>query len=56
MGLGLPESRNMVALSMGLFENTSLSFEYFRAEDYGTAVGGTGETDSQLMAQLAMEF
>ncbi|MEW5756386.1 MAG: LbtU family siderophore porin [Pseudomonadota bacterium] len=56
LGLGLPESRILLGLGMGIYENTRLSFEYARDADYDTDVGGTGENGSNFTAQLAVSF
>lgn len=56
LALELPESRVLVGLSMGIHENTTLSFEYARDTDYDTDVGGTDETGSNFTAQLAVSF
>ncbi|MDH5736317.1 MAG: LbtU family siderophore porin, partial [Gammaproteobacteria bacterium] len=54
--LGLPESRAMIAFSMGLYEATSLSFEYLSDSDYEPVDGGSGESSSTFTVQLAAEF
>ncbi len=55
-GLGLPESRNMVGLSLAVMENTGLGFEYYSADDYATSDGGSGNSGNGLTLQLAVEF
>lgn len=49
------------AISVGLFEGTTLTLEYFHDEDYdvednGSEDGGTGEDKYGFTAQLAYEF
>ncbi|KAA6187046.1 LbtU family siderophore porin [Thiohalocapsa marina] len=56
LALELPEERWLVGISVGIFDNTALSLEYSYDTDYGTSDGGTGETGSALVAQLAVEF
>ena len=54
--LGLPEDRYLAAVSVGIFDNTSLSLEWFIDEGYGT---GDGRTDNDAYSgtfQLAVEF
>lgn len=54
--LGMPESRYLAALSVGIIENTSLAFEWKHDKDYATADGGTGKTADTLTVQLATSF
>ncbi|MDE0058452.1 MAG: LbtU family siderophore porin [Defluviicoccus sp.] len=56
VGLGLPKTRFLVGLSVELAESLSLSFEWARDNDYGTADGGTGKTANKATALLAAEF
>lgn len=56
LDLGLPESRNLLALSVELTEGTTLALEYATAEDYAVADGGTGKDASGFTAQLGLEF
>lgn len=56
VALGLPESKLLAALSVGMTEKTVLSFEYASAEDYGISDGGSGEKGSIVTIQLAAEF
>lgn len=56
LALALPESRLLLGLSMKIYENTALSFEYARDTDYEMDVGGTGENGSNFTAQLAASF
>ncbi|MDH5179073.1 MAG: LbtU family siderophore porin [Gammaproteobacteria bacterium] len=55
-GLGLPESRMLIALSMKLQKDTALSFEYATSSDYSIADGGTGADSTSITAQLAVGF
>ncbi len=54
--LGLPESAIAMALSHELGENARLALEYSSAIDYDTTDGGSGESATQLLIQLAAEF
>ncbi len=54
--LELPETRLLIALSLGIYENTTVSFEYARDEDYKVSDDGTGEDAGNFTAQLAVEF
>ncbi|SCZ57544.1 LbtU family siderophore porin [Thiohalomonas denitrificans] len=54
--LGLPESKTLAALSMGIMDNTALSLEYALAEDYSMADGGSGEDGGIFTLQMAAEF
>jgi len=56
LGLELPQNRWLLAFSVGIFDNTSLSFEWAHDEDYDTEDGGTGESTNNFTAQLAVEF
>lgn len=56
VGLGLPESRVLFAVSKEIFEATTLSFEHAMDEDYSSADGGTGNDASTTTIQLAVEF
>jgi hypothetical protein len=52
----LPESRILGSFGIGIFEGTTLSFEYAHDEDYDQAEGGTDESADAFTAQLAYEF
>lgn len=52
----LPESRILGSFGIGIFEGTTLSFEYAHDEDYDQAEGGTDESTDAFTAQLAYEF
>lgn len=54
--LGLPESRLLVALSVGILEGTSLNVEWANDEDYGASDGGTGKSVNNFTVQLGVEF
>jgi hypothetical protein len=55
--LGLPEERIAAAISVGIMDNTTLSFEWAHDDDYSTSDGGTGEAGGDTVTgQLAVEF
>ena len=54
--LGLPEERYLLAASVGLFEKTELSLEWFYDKDYASREGGSGNRANAATAQLAIEF
>jgi hypothetical protein len=56
VGLELPKESWLIGWSIGLFDNTSLSFEYRNDSDYGEREGGTGDSGNSFVAQLAVEF
>lgn len=56
LGLELPESRILAAVSVGVMKDTSLSFEWAHDTDYDVADGGSGDSTNILTAQLAVEF
>lgn len=56
VGLGLPEKKVLVALTMTLSGNISLALEYANAHDYGVGDGGTGNRGNALTLQAAVEF
>jgi len=56
LALELPETRTLATLSVGMMENTTLSFELAQDEDYAVADGGTGKSANTVTAQLAIEF
>ncbi len=56
LALELPKERWLVGWSMGIFDKTSLSFEWAHDNDYSRNDGGTGKSGNTLTAQLAVEF
>ncbi len=56
MAGNLPESRILASFGIGIFEGTTLAFEYAHDEDYNTADGGTDESTDTFTAQMAYEF
>lgn len=56
LNLGLPETRTLAGISMGMMENAAISVEYAADDDYGTGEGGTGESAHAVTVQLAAEF
>lgn len=56
VALELPEQRYIASAAVGLFEGTTLAFEYFFDEDYATEDGGTGNDGHGFTTRLAYEF
>jgi hypothetical protein len=56
VALGLPKESWLVGWSIGILENTALSFEYRNDSDYSENQGGTGDSGNSFVAQLAVEF
>lgn len=56
VALELPRRRYLATLSVGVMENTTLSFEWAHDEDYGRSDGGTGDEADTVTAQVAVEF
>jgi hypothetical protein len=56
LALELPKTRYLAVLSVGIFENTTLTFEYAHDEDYDSSKGGSGEDSDTYTAQLAVKF
>ena len=61
IGLDLPQSRLLETLSVEVMENTALSFEITKSEDYGvtdsgTAGAATGSSATAFTAQFAVGF
>ena len=54
--LGLPENRYLIAASVGIFDKTQLSFEWFYDKDYAANGGGSDNHANAATAQLAVEF
>lgn len=56
LALGLPEKRYLAALSVGIFNNTSLSVEWLHDQDYEVSDSRTGEKADTGTVELAVEF
>jgi hypothetical protein len=56
VGLELPKESWLIGWSIGIFDNTALSFEYRYDSDYSESEGGTGDDGNSFVAQLAVEF
>jgi hypothetical protein len=56
VALELPKESWLVGWSIGILENTALSFEYRHDSDYSENQGGTGDSGNSFVAQLAVEF
>lgn len=56
VGLELPKESWLIGWSIGIFDNTALSFEYRNDRDYSEGKGGTGDDSNSFVAQLAVEF
>ncbi|UTV29979.1 LbtU family siderophore porin [Photobacterium atrarenae] len=54
--LELPEERMLAALSVNVQDNTAVSLEWARDQDYEASEGGTGESADTVTLQLAAEF
>lgn len=54
--LELPEDRYMAALSVNIFDNTLMAFEWAHDEDYGVSDGGSGDDTNIFTAYLGVEF
>jgi hypothetical protein len=54
--LGLAETKVLVAAGMEVMEGATFSVEFSSSDDYDTLDGGTGESSSTLLFQLASEF
>jgi hypothetical protein len=54
--LELPEHRYLVAASIGLFEDTTLAFEYYYDKDYSISDGGTDNNGHGFTTRLGYEF
>lgn len=52
----LPEHRYIGAVSFGIFEGTTLSFEYYYDKDYDTGDNGTDNNGHGFTTRLAYEF
>ncbi len=56
LDLGLPKRRWLLGWSIGILENTALSFEWAHDKDYSNSDGGTGGNADTFTTQLAVEF
>lgn len=56
VALGLPEERYIGTVSLELFTNTNLGFEYSHDEDYSESEDGTDEDADSVTIQVAVEF
>lgn len=54
--LGLPEKRARIGLSTSIDETIWLGFELGQSEDYSAAEGGSGDSNTQFIVQLAAGF
>ncbi len=56
LALGLPESRYLFGVSVGITDNVGVGVELALDRDYGEDDGGTGKSATALTVQLAAEF
>jgi hypothetical protein len=56
VALELPEERIRAGISVGIMEDTTLSFEYAHDDDYSSSDGGSGGDTDTVTGQLAVEF
>lgn len=56
LALELPETRLAAAITVEIFDATTLSFEWAHDKDYGNSDGGTGNHADTLTGQLAVAF
>jgi len=56
LALELPETRWLAALSVGIYDQTTLALEYAHDQDYSVGDGGSGEDTDTVTLQLAVEF
>lgn len=54
--LGLAKEKTLLAVSLNIYEETALSFEYASSTDYALADGGTGKDATSYTVQLAVGF
>ena len=54
--LGLPQRRHSLSVQYQINESVALGLEVGEEEDYGTAVGGTGKTDTYGLGQIRINF
>jgi len=56
VAMELPAERYSGSLTMEVYRNTTLAFEYALEEDYATSDGGTGEDAHRAALQLGFQF
>jgi len=56
VALELPEQRYIAAASMGIFDGTTLTFEYYHDTDYSVDDGGTDNNGYGFTTRLTYEF
>ena len=56
VSLGLPESRYLIGVSVGIVEGIGVGAEIAFDKDYSVADGGTGENATAVTVQFAAEF
>lgn len=56
VALELPEQRYIASASIGIFDGTTLAFEFYHDEDYSLADGGTDNSGHGFTTRLAYEF
>ena len=56
VGLELPESKVLIGLGVEVNDAFNLGFEISNDEDYDIQDGGTGETNTTFLLQLAVPF
>ena len=54
--LELPEERMLATFSVNVLDNTAVSLEWARDQDYESTEGGTGESADTFTLQLAAAF
>ncbi|MCK5876918.1 MAG: LbtU family siderophore porin [Candidatus Marithrix sp.] len=54
--LGLPKTRILASLGIGVYDDTTLAFEISNDTDYDENDGGTGTNSSKIVVQLSYEF
>ena len=56
IALGLPETRTLGGISVGVVDNVGLGVEWARDDDYSMEDGGTGKSADTVTVQLGAEF
>lgn len=56
VALELPEHRYIASTAVGIFDGTTLAFEYYFDKDYSVEDGGTGNDGYGFTTRLAYEF